>query len=413
MKISALEAALSATWAMEEHALERLLAIADRSIEVTPEALEAYRAKTLEAADKARVRDGVAIIEANGPLFKRANMLAAISGATSYEIIRRDLQATLDDPAVKGIALLVDSPGGEVTGANELSQAIFDARGKKPIVAYVAGMGASAAYWIASAADKIVVDSTAILGSIGVQVAFVDKEPRAGEKRYRFVSSQSPNKNPDPGTEEAANQIQETIDAMAQIFVEAVARNRAVATETVLKDFGKGGTFVGQSAIDAGLADSIGTFEGVLAELSASGRNKVHTHKGVQANMDVETITAADRDAAVAAARTAAQNEERARVAGLRNLAALGATDADITAAIDDGSSVADFAASLAGKAQAAKEAAANAAQAEKDRAIEALKTDEVEAGKVEASGGKEPGAKTADDLANEIVASASLAAGE
>lgn len=399
MKITALDAALSATWAMEEHALERLLAIADRSIDVTPEALEAYRAKTLDSAERARVRDGVAIIEANGPLFKRANLLQAMSGATSYEIIRRDFQSALDDSKVKAIALMIDSPGGEAMGANELSQAIFDARGKKPIVAYVGGMGASAAYWIASAADRIVVDPTAILGSIGVQVAFVEKVAK-GEKKYRFVSSQSPNKNPDVGTEEAGKQIQTTIDAMAQVFVESVARNRGVAIETVLKDFGKGGTFVGQMAIDAGLADAIGTFEGVIAELSASGsRRKVR--KGVKANMEDETITAADRDQAVATARTAAVTEERARVAGLRNLAALGATDADITAAIEAGTSVADFSADLASKARAKADAEAKAAEtaaaetaaaeaAGREAEIAALKTDEEKAKEAEASNGNE-----------------------
>jgi ClpP class serine protease len=53
----------------------------------------------------------------------------------------------------------IDSPGGEVNGANELAQAIYDARGKKPIVAYVGGAGASAAYWVASAADRVVASS--------------------------------------------------------------------------------------------------------------------------------------------------------------------------------------------------------------------------------------------------------------
>jgi signal peptide peptidase SppA len=374
MKISAFDAALNVTWAMEERALETLLEVAAREVDVSPEALEAYRARNLAGADRARTRNGVATLDAIGPLFKRANLMTAISGATSYEILRGDLQAAIDDPQVHAILLNIDSPGGEASGAGELAQAVADARGQKPIVAYVGGVGASAAYWIASAADKIVVDPSARLGSIGVQVAFVEREARAGEKKYRFVSSQSPLKNPDPGTEEFNAEVQGTIDAMAQVFVEAVARNRGVATETVLKDFGKGGTFVGQMAIEAGLADSIGTFEGVLAELSAGGRKKVHPHKGVSANMDDETITAAQRDAAVAAAATTAVTEERARVAGLRNLAALGATDEDITAAIDSGSTVADFAASLANKTREAAIAAAAAVAAGKDKKIEALR---------------------------------------
>src|SRR5205085_229100 len=98
---------------------------------------------------------------------------------------------------------------------------------------------------------------------------------------------------------------------------------------------------------------------------SASGpRRKVRT--GVKAIMEDETITAADRDAAVASATAATLAAERTRVSGLRNLTALGATDADITAAIDAGTSVADFTADLVTKAnaKAAADAAALAAAA-------------------------------------------------
>jgi hypothetical protein len=98
MKVSALDAALNAVWAMEEQALEVLLAIAARDHDVTPEALEAYAAKSLANAEKAKVRDGVAIIEANGPLFRRANIMTAISGATSYDVLRRTSKRRLMTP---------------------------------------------------------------------------------------------------------------------------------------------------------------------------------------------------------------------------------------------------------------------------------------------------------------------------
>jgi hypothetical protein len=94
MKVSALDAALRAVWAMEPQALE-VLAIAAREHDVTEEALEAYAAKSLANTQRARVRDGVAIIEANGALFRRANLMTAMSGATSYDILRADLQAAL------------------------------------------------------------------------------------------------------------------------------------------------------------------------------------------------------------------------------------------------------------------------------------------------------------------------------
>lgn len=266
----ALDAALNAVWAMEERALETLLDVAAReNVDVTPEALEAYRAKSLAGTERVGDRDGVAILGVTGPLFKRANLFTAISGASSYDVLRTDLQAAIDDPKITAILLNIDSPGGEVNGGNELAQAIYAARSVKPIVAYVGGTGASMAYWIASSASKVVVDPTAILGSIGTQVAFAERAPAAGEKRYRFVSTQSPNKNPDPGTDAFDKSVQSTIDALSAVFIDAVARNRGVTVAAVLSGFGKGGTFVGQMAVDAGLADSVGGFEGVLAELSA------------------------------------------------------------------------------------------------------------------------------------------------
>lgn len=421
MKVSALSAALSAVWAMEERALEVVLGIAAREHDVTEEALEAYAARSLANADRARVRDGVAIIDANGPLFKRANLMTAISGATSYTIMRADLQAALDEPTVNAIILNIDSPGGEASGADELAQAIYDARGKKPIVAYVGGTGASAAYWLASAADKIVVSPTSVLGSIGVQVAYRESAPKAGEKSYRFVSSQSPNKNPELGTDAANSQIQQTIDAMAQVFVETVARNRGVATETVLTDFGQGGIFVGKAAVEAGLADSIGTFEAVLAELSASGRRAIG-NTGVRATMADETFTAEQRDSAVNAALTA----ERERVTALRKLAtAHNATDAELTAAIEGNVTVAAFAIQMADKAEEARAAAAAAneaaeaeakanAEREEEARLKALKNDEEHAEAAGVSPGSEPTATNdADRLAAEIVASANLAAGK
>src|SRR5205085_6444206 len=107
--------------------------------EIDREALEAYRAKTLAGADRAQIRGNVAVINAIGPMFKRANLMTAISGATSYDILRRDLQAAAD-AGVKNLLLNVDSPGGEASGMAELAQAVFAMRDRMNIVAYVGGM---------------------------------------------------------------------------------------------------------------------------------------------------------------------------------------------------------------------------------------------------------------------------------
>jgi ClpP class serine protease len=384
----ALDAALNTIWAMEEGSLQTLLTIAARENATTPEAVEAYRAKAMAGTDRARVRDGVAIIDVIGATFKRANLFTAMSGATSYEIIRADFQAALDDPKVKGIMLNIDSPGGEASGTGELAAAVAAARGKKPITAYVGGMGASAGYWLASAADRVVVDPQAILGSIGVQWAMKGDPPENDKtaKTYTFISSQSPLKNADPGTEAGAKQLQSAVDAMAAVFYEAVAMNRGVDIETALNNFGKGGIFVGKDAVKAGLADELGSFESVLAELSAGrkGAKSPSTRNGRTTMSETPEPAAEaaviDNSKAIGDAVSAALAAERTRTAGLDRIASAHAVDAAVLAkAKEDGTDVATFALAVADLAAAKTKEAGTTVLA-------ALKTDEEAAAQAAAS---------------------------
>src|ERR1019366_7530398 len=116
------------------------------------------------------------IIPVTGPIFQRANLFTAISGATSTEVLATDFTAALGNPSITAIILNLDSPGGEVDGINELSQMIYDARGQKPIIAYVGAQAASGAYWIASQSDEVIVDATARLGSIGTVVSMPENK---------------------------------------------------------------------------------------------------------------------------------------------------------------------------------------------------------------------------------------------
>lgn len=269
----AFDVALCSAWAMEEMALTRLFKIAAREHEITPQALEAYKAKALERGERATVRDGVAILQVEGPLFKRANLMTEHCGASSYDVLRRDLAAAVDSFNVRAILLAIDSPGGEAAGCAEFAAAVSDVRGRKPIVAYVADVGASAAYWIASACDRIICGPSAALGSIGVRMSMADtrdRDARSGVRRFDFVSSQSPYKVNDPATEDGNARIKARVDALAQVFVDAVAENRGVSAAQVLDGFGRGDVLIGAGAVAAGMADGLGTFESVLANLASS-----------------------------------------------------------------------------------------------------------------------------------------------
>lgn len=260
--------------AIYEPALIGLIDIVERAAESRDVDLEAIAAKVGKPLDYTRnveVRDGVAIIPVEGPMFRHANLLTRFSGATTYGDLAQDFETAKQDPSIKAILLCIDSPGGEVNGCNELSNMVYDARGVKPIVAYAAHHCCSAAMWLASSCDEVVADATAVLGSIGVVAAIRnERDP----KRIEMTNSKSPNKRLDIESKEGRAALLAELDATAEVFIQTMARNRGVSVETVETKFGQGGVLVGQQAVDAGLADRLGSFEQVLMELATGGTNE-------------------------------------------------------------------------------------------------------------------------------------------
>jgi signal peptide peptidase SppA len=284
-----LDAALGTTWAIRPEALRQLLDIAARANapdfeaaaeklvaryrEIQPEAVALTEGTRLSGTNSIRMRGNTAVLPIEGPTFRYGNLFTSMSGATSLEMLAKDLNVALNSSDVESILLHVDSPGGQVNGTGEFAEHIFAARGKKPIWAYVSNEGASAAYWITSACDRVVCAPTAILGSIGV-VAAVPNPSAEDPKRIQFVSSQSPNKRPDLKTDEGRATIQTVMDDLASEFIKTVARNRNVTADQVVSDFGAGGVFVGQKAVEAGLADAVGNFEQCLVEIGKAKSSK-------------------------------------------------------------------------------------------------------------------------------------------
>lgn len=263
----------SKAWAMPESNLREMYEIYKTALDrkevgglLDPEAVLAKTGKPLDNTRDVTIRDGVAIIPVSGPIFRYANLFTEISGATSIEVLAKDFRQALDDRSVRSILLEVNSPGGEADGTAELAQHIFEARGQKPIIAYVSHLGASAAYWLASAADEIVANDAASLGSIGVVASVCIHKDK---NHLQFVSSQSPNKRPNPETESGKSQIQAWLDDLGQVFIDTVARNRDMTSDDVIEMGNQGGLRVGQKAVDAGLADRIGTLESVISELAS------------------------------------------------------------------------------------------------------------------------------------------------
>lgn len=271
---------LNAPWAILPDKLFEITEIYSthlRGEKIDLAAVEARIGKPLQNSPKGYVvTDGVAIVPVEGVLAKRMNMMMSISGGTSMDLLGRELTAALEDPAVNAVVLAIDSPGGTVDGTQALADIVLGARASdKPVVAWVDGMMASAAYWIGSAADAVYLGAgTDQVGSIGVAMQHVDysgRDAQMGIKRtdiyagaYKRIASDTGPLGPD-----GRAYLQGQTDTLYSLFVDAVAANRGVSVEQVLTNMADGRVFIGQQAIDAGLADGFASLDQLVATLAA------------------------------------------------------------------------------------------------------------------------------------------------
>lgn len=245
----------------------------DRGDLPTPEALQTRPGQPLDERGIAIRRGDAAILTVTGYLWRYDGWLPRLLGGTTLAALSLALTDALDNPAIRRIIMNFDSPGGEITGVHELAERIRAANRKKPVTAYIGGQCASAAYWLASATGRVVVDETAMVGSIGVIMSTLDTSKRdeaAGVRRIEIVSSQSPDKRLDATTDPGRAKLQTHVDTLADVFIADVARFRGTTADKVKRDFGRGGLLVGKAAIRAGMADSTGSLEGLIAATSTT-----------------------------------------------------------------------------------------------------------------------------------------------
>ena len=206
--------------------------------------------------------DGIAVIAIAGTLVHRGAWIGQSSGLTSYEGIAAQLQAALGDPGVRGIALDIDSFGGEVAGAFDLADRIRAARAQKPVYAFVAEHALSAGYVLASQADRIILPRTGAVGSIGVVALHTDMSGAIDQNGLSVTlihaGSHKIDANPyQPLPQAVHDQMQRELEVVRFLFAETVAAGRgdrltqtaALATEAAV--------FRGADAIAAGLADEL------------------------------------------------------------------------------------------------------------------------------------------------------------
>jgi signal peptide peptidase SppA len=300
------------------------------------------------------------------------NMFEAMSGGTSCQIVGALIERAAANPDISAIVLDIDSPGGTVAGTEELANIIVRAEQKKPVVAYTCGYMCSAAYWVGSAASKVVCVETAVVGSIGVACVHYDnsaKDAQEGVKRtmitagrYKRIASDEK-----PLSDEGLALMQQRVDVMYDAFVAAVAEHRRVAVSAVHPRMADGQDFTGKQALEAGLVDHIGDMDFAITlatQLAGETHNPrqedIMSVKDAQAKasatqgqelsyaaLTVESLSAERPDLveaisgkANAAGITAGAEKERARV--IEILGAKGSADSTLKA-VQEGTEASAF----------------------------------------------------------------------
>lgn len=261
-------------WAILRSKLDEIEAILQFHMEgnkFTPEELRARLGEPFQQPESAK-RGAVAVLPLRGVIAHRMGGMSEMSGAMSTERFSSMFRQALADESISAILIDVDSPGGTIAGVTELANEIHAARGRKPIVAHVNALAASAAYWIASAADRIESTPSGQVGSIGVitteHIDTSKADERDGITRTVVSAGKYKAEGHGPLTDEAKAALQAMVDDAYGVMVKDIARGRNVDVATVRGGFGEGRIVSAKEALKGGMIDRIATLDETLARLT-------------------------------------------------------------------------------------------------------------------------------------------------
>lgn len=192
-------------------------------------------------------------------------------GGAASERITGWLKDAQKNDAVRAVVLRVDSPGGSVTGSDEIYAEVRNTRERfgKPVVVSMGGLAASGGYYISAPADRIVANPTTLTGSIGVITMLPNYQQlleKVGIKAEVFKTG--PFKDLTSGlrplTERDEAVMQGILDDSYERFVEVIAEGRRMDPEKV-RALADGRVYTGRQAKDLGLVDELGDLDEAIA----------------------------------------------------------------------------------------------------------------------------------------------------
>ncbi len=348
---------------------------------------------TRQRENELDIRNGVAVIEINGPLTPQASFFSFFFRGTSMPWVSDQLKLADESDEVKEKLFVMNTPGGTVEGAFELAQQTFESAKIKPIKTFTTGMIASAGYLIAAATDKIYISGiTNQVGSIGVistKSDWTEHDKNYGVEYTEYVSGKyknvgSPDRKRDKFEDSA---IQETVDYLAGLFFSKVEEYRGIDTKTISSLEAK--LLIGNQAIDGGLVDGVSTID-ILIDSGNSSADILPniSNKKIEVEKMSDQITVAslevDHSEIYGSVKEAGKSEgmsegilsERNRISGIHAVSMPG-QDALVQECIEKGLSVGDSAIKLTADNRAKLEIEGQKIQVEAQEPV-AIKEDEV-----------------------------------
>jgi protease IV len=246
--------------------------------------------------------DHTAVIEIKGEI--------ASAGETSADQVMSSLRSAFEDKGAKAIVLLINSPGGSPVQAGMINDEIYRLKAlhKKPVYAVVEETCASAAYYVAVAADQIYVDKASIVGSIGVLMdgfGFTGLMEKLGVERRLMTAGENKGfMDPfSPQTEKHRVFTQGMLNQIHQQFIAVVKKGRGERLKETPETF-TGLFWSGQQAVELGLADKIGTLDFVARDVVKAPELVDYTKRDNVAERLAKRFGAAIGEGAVKALKT-------------------------------------------------------------------------------------------------------------
>lgn len=290
-----------------------------------------------EFSDLRMTAKGTVVIPIKGSIAKTDSFFSRFFGETSNERIQALVKQASRLDGAKRAVIAIDSPGGVVSGSGASAQAIVDLRQKMPVHVFVDGQMASAAYLIGSGAQTIAGTASSEFGSISVVLMHVDFSKAESAQGItvteltsgKFKRIASPHK---PLSEEGREYLQALIDDHHAVMVGTIQSNRGLS-DAELKAVAQGQLFIGQKAVDAGIADRIvGSLDEFIESLEANESEQTTVGGTRMANETQELTAQAVKEQypavaealvseAVASAKAEATAAERTRIQGIFDIA--------------------------------------------------------------------------------------------